>query len=70
MTPLSDATFDQLITDLDVEKVKRLNAYQDPFAECCTKQKSRSEVNRSATAHLVIPSPGRESLRETHLPLW
>ena len=29
--PLSDATFDQLITDLDVENVKRLNAYQDPF---------------------------------------
>ena len=28
---LSDATFDQLITDLDVEKVKKLNAYQDPF---------------------------------------
>ena len=30
-SPLSDATFDQLITDLDAEKVKRLNAYQDPF---------------------------------------
>ena len=30
-SPLSDATFDQLITDLDVENVKRLNAYQDPF---------------------------------------
>ena len=29
--PLSDATFDQLITDLDVDNVKRLNAYQDPF---------------------------------------
>ena len=31
-SPLSDATFDQLITDLDVENVKRLNAYQDPFS--------------------------------------
>ena len=31
-TPLSDATFDQLITDPDVENVKRLNAYQDPFS--------------------------------------
>ena len=30
-SPLSDTTFDQLITDLDAEKVKRLNAYQDPF---------------------------------------
>ena len=30
-SPLSDATFDQLITDLDAENVKRLNAYQDPF---------------------------------------
>ena len=30
-SPLSDTTFDQLITDLDVENVKRLNAYQDPF---------------------------------------
>ena len=30
-SPLSDATFDQLITDLDVENVRRLNAYQDPF---------------------------------------
>ena len=27
-SPLSDATFDQLITDLDAENVKRLNAYQ------------------------------------------
>ena len=40
------------------------------LAECCNKQKSRSDVNRSATAHLLIPSPGRENLRETHLPLW
>ena len=31
-SPLSDATFDQLITDLDVKNVKRLNAYQDPFS--------------------------------------
>ena len=73
-SPLSDTTFDQLITDLNVENVKRLNAYQDPLwfrlAECCTKQKSRSEVNRSATAHLVIPAPGRENLREAHMPLW
>ena len=30
-SPLSDTTFDQLITDLDVENVKRLNAYQNPF---------------------------------------
>ena len=30
-SPLSNDTFDQLITDLDVENVKRLNAYQDPF---------------------------------------
>ena len=30
-SPLSDTTFDQLITDLDVENVKRLTAYQDPF---------------------------------------
>ena len=30
-SPWSDTTFDQLITDLDVESVKRLNAYQDPF---------------------------------------
>ena len=30
-SPLSDATFDQFITDLDVENVKKLNAYQDPF---------------------------------------
>ena len=30
-SPLSDATFDQLITDLDAENVKRLNAYQDHF---------------------------------------
>ena len=30
-SPLSDTTFDKLITDLDVENVKRLNAYQDPF---------------------------------------
>ena len=30
-SPLSDTTFDQLITDLDVENVRRLNAYQDPF---------------------------------------
>ena len=30
-SPLSDTTFDQLITDLDMENVKRLNAYQDPF---------------------------------------
>ena len=30
-SPVSDATFDQLITDVDVEKFKRLNAYQDPF---------------------------------------
>ena len=29
---LSDTTFDQLTTDLDVENVKRLNAYQDPFS--------------------------------------
>ena len=28
---MSDATFDQLTTDLDVEIVKKLNAYQDPF---------------------------------------
>ena len=28
---MSDATFNQFITDLDVEYVKRLNAYQDPF---------------------------------------
>ena len=40
------------------------------LAECCTKQKSLSEVTRSATAHLVIPPPGCENLRETHLPLW
>ena len=32
---LSDTTFDQLITDLDVEIVKRLNAYQDPFGSAC-----------------------------------
>ena len=31
-SPLSDAIFDQLITDLDVENVKRLNAYQDLFS--------------------------------------
>ena len=30
-SPLSDAIFDQFITDLDAENVKRLNAYQDPF---------------------------------------
>ena len=30
-SPLSDATFDQLNTDLDAENVKRLNAYQNPF---------------------------------------
>ena len=30
-SPLGNATFDQLITDLDVENVKRLNAYQDLF---------------------------------------
>ena len=30
-SPLSDATFDHFITDLDAENVKRLNAYQDPF---------------------------------------
>ena len=30
-SPLSDATFDQLITDLDAENVKRMNAYQDPL---------------------------------------
>ena len=30
-TPLSDATFDQLKTDLDAENVRRLNAIQDPF---------------------------------------
>ena len=43
-SPLSYATFDQLVTDLDAEKVEILNAYQDPFisawlnvAECCTK---------------------------------
>ena len=30
-SPLSDATFYQLITDLDAENVKRLNAHQDPF---------------------------------------
>ena len=30
-SPLSDATFEQLITGLDAENVKRLNAYQDPF---------------------------------------
>ena len=57
-SPLSDATFDQLITDLDVENVKRLNAYQDPFASAwlnvVPSKKSRSEVNRSAIAHLVI----------------
>ena len=34
-SPLSDTTFDQLITDLDVENVKRLNAYQDPFGSAC-----------------------------------
>ena len=28
---LSNAIFDQLITDLDVENVRKLNAYQDPF---------------------------------------
>ena len=28
---LSDAAFDQFVIDLDVENVKRLNAYQDPF---------------------------------------
>ena len=71
-SPMSHATFDQLIEDLDAENVKRMNAYQDPwfcFAECCTKQISRSEVNRSATAHLVIPPHVCENLRETHLPL-
>ena len=30
-SPLSDTIFDQLITDLDLENVKRLNAYQDAF---------------------------------------
>ena len=30
-SPLSDTTFDQLITHLDVENVERLNAYQDTF---------------------------------------
>ena len=29
--PLSHVSFDQLITDLDAENVRRLNAYQDPF---------------------------------------
>ena len=29
-SPLSDGTFDQHIKELDVENVKRLNAYQDP----------------------------------------
>ena len=70
---LSDATFGQLITDLDVEDVKRLNEYQDPFGSAglnVVRSKNLSEVNRSATAHLVILSPGRENLRETHLPLW
>ena len=40
------------------------------LTECCTKPKSRSEVNRSATAHLFIPPPGCESLRETHLLIF
>ena len=30
-SPLADVIFDQLITDLDAENVRRLNAYQDPF---------------------------------------
>ena len=30
-SPLSDGTFDQLITNLDMKNVKRFNAYQDPF---------------------------------------
>ena len=30
-SPLADVMFDQLITDLDADNVKRLNAYQDPF---------------------------------------
>ena len=28
-----DATFDELITDLDAENVKRLNAYQDHLVQ-------------------------------------
>ena len=28
---MADVMFDQLITDLDADNVKRLNAYQDPF---------------------------------------
>ena len=73
-SPFSATHFDQLNTDLDVENVKRLNAYQDPFGSAwlnvVPRKNFRSEVNRSATAHLVIPSPGREKLRETHVPLW
>ena len=30
-SPLNDATFDQLITDINTKNVKRLNAFQDPF---------------------------------------
>ena len=63
--PLSDATFDQLITDLDVENVKQLNAYQDPFSSAWLNVVPSNNLGlklTSATAHLVIPSPGLEKM--------
>ena len=57
-----------LITDLDADCLPRPLSFS--LAEYCTKQDARSEVDRSATAHLLIPPPGCENLRGTHLPLW
>ena len=55
----------------EIQHNKYLALYSRIFslAECCTKQKPRSEVDTSATAHLLIPPPGFENLRETDLPL-
>ena len=68
---MSDVTFDQLKADIDSENVERLlRPLWFSWDECCTNQNSLPEVNRLATAYLVIPPPGCGNLRETHLSLW
>ena len=70
-SPPSDATFEQLITEIDAENVKRLNAYQDPFGSgWLNVVRSKSLGLKLTDQQLVMPPPGCENLRETLLPLW
>ena len=48
-SPLSDATFHQLITHLDAENVERLSAYQDPFGSAWLNVVSNKNLGSTLT---------------------